>query len=57
LFEPFRIKVAKKVRIYYEMYRGKSKYDKLPIYIKWTGKIPTKPLIDECSKHLSIDVK
>jgi phosphoglycolate phosphatase-like HAD superfamily hydrolase len=47
LFLPFGKKVAKKIRNHHEMNGGVSRFEKLPIYIKWSKQKPTKKIVNE----------
>ena len=57
LFELFGSDVAKKVRSHHEANGGMSRFDKLPIYLEWSGQPPSQALIDEYSERFSRLVK
>ncbi len=51
LFVPFGKRVAGQVREHHEANSGVSRYDKIPIYLEWSGQSATGPLImDYCEK-------
>jgi phosphoglycolate phosphatase-like HAD superfamily hydrolase len=53
LFSPFGDEVSKKVRLHHEMNGGMSRYEKIPIYLKWAKLPPTSELVDQFSKKFS----
>ncbi len=57
LFNSFGSDVAKKVRTHHEANGGMSRFDKLPIYIKWSGQYPSQDLVDDYSAKFSELVK
>ncbi len=57
LFLPFGEKVVKKVRIHHEANGGMSRFDKLPIYLKWADQELSKQLINEYVGKFSALVK
>jgi phosphoglycolate phosphatase-like HAD superfamily hydrolase len=57
LFLPFGKKVAKKVRIHHEANGGVSRFDKLPIYLKWADQELSKQLINKYVDKFSVLVK
>jgi phosphoglycolate phosphatase-like HAD superfamily hydrolase len=57
MFESFGDDVAKKVRSHHESNGGMSRFDKLPLYLKWSGQSPSEAMIDEYSKRFSNLVK
>jgi|SaaInlStandDraft_7_1057024.scaffolds.fasta_scaffold10717_4 phosphoglycolate phosphatase-like HAD superfamily hydrolase len=57
LFASFGRDVVKKVRSHHEANGGMSRFDKLPIYIKWSGQPVSQALIDEYSQRFSVLVK
>ena len=57
LFAPFGDDVVKRVREHHEANGGLSRFDKLPIYLRWAGCVSTTELIEEFSKKFSILVK
>jgi HAD superfamily hydrolase (TIGR01549 family) len=51
LFEIFGSQVAEKVRQHHEANGGMSRFDKLPLYLKWAGIEPTEVRVSEyCEK-------
>jgi len=38
LFTPFGAEVATRVRVHHEQYGGMSRYEKLPLYLRWAGR-------------------
>lgn len=57
LFSPFGLNFSKKVRKHHENNTGLPRYDKLPIYIEWSGQKVSKELIDEYLTNFSNLVK
>jgi len=57
LFLPFGKKVAKKVRQHHEEHGGMSRFDKLPIYLAWTGQESTQRIVDQYIDKFSQLVK
>ncbi len=57
LFSEFGDEVALKVKRHHEENGGMSRFDKLPIYIKWSGQALTSELVDEYEKRFSTLVK
>ena len=57
LFLPFGTGIAKKVRLHHEDNGGMSRFDKLPLYLKWAGLEPSQTLIKEYAENFSILVK
>jgi len=57
LFLPFGSKTAKKVRIHHEENGGMSRFDKIPVYIKWSEQKPTQEKVDEYAEKFSTLVK
>ena len=53
LFEHFGSKVTQKVRDHHEANGGMSRFDKLPLYLKWAGMKPKKSIINEYSEQFS----
>jgi len=53
LFLPFGNEVAKKVRNHHEENGGISRFDKLPIYLRWAGRKSTNELICEYEQMFS----
>jgi len=57
LFKTFGINVANKVKCHHEANSGISRFDKLPIYLEWSGQHPTQALIQCYSEKFSRLVK
>ena len=57
LFLPFGVGISKKVRLHHEDNEGVSRFDKLPLYLKWAGLEPSQTLIKEYAENFSILVK
>jgi len=57
LFLPFGKEISKKVRAHHEKNGGISRYDKLPVYIGWTGQDLTQEIVDKYAKNFSDLVK
>ena len=57
LFLPYGKEFARKVRKHHEDNGGMSRFDKLPLYLKWAGLEPSQTLIKEYSENFSILVK
>jgi len=57
LFLPFGKDVACKVKRHHEENGGMSRYEKLPIYLKWAGQVLSLELIEEIEKNFSKLVK
>jgi len=57
LFLPYGEEIAAKVRSHHEANGGISRFDKLPIYLKWAGQILTIELIEEYAEKFSQLVK
>ena len=57
LFLPFGKEIAVKVRCHHEANGGMSRFDKLPIYLEWAGKVLSTELIDEFAGNFSKLVK
>jgi len=57
LFLPYGKEIAAKVRSHHEANGGISRFDKLPIYLKWAGQILTIELIEEYAEKFSQLVK
>ena len=57
LFLPFGTGISKKVRLHHEDNGGMSRFDKLPLYLKWAGLEPSQTLIKEYAENFSILVK
>lgn len=53
LFESFGSEIAKKVKNHHEQNGGMSRFDKLPIYIEWSGQSPSPVLIKKYSERFS----
>lgn len=51
LFEPFGLQLAEKVGIHHIANGGMSRFDKLPIYLRWAGIEPSEIIVKEyCEK-------
>jgi phosphoglycolate phosphatase-like HAD superfamily hydrolase len=46
IFLPFGQKIATKVRSHHEANGGVSRFDKLPIYLKWSGQDPSREILE-----------
>ena len=57
LFGTFGKDVVNKVRRHHEENGGMSRFDKLPLYLEWSGQRSTQDLVDEYSKKFSRLVK
>ncbi len=57
LFSPFGVNISKKVRKHHENNTGLPRFDKLPLYIEWSGQKVSTKLIDEYSNKFSFLVK
>jgi len=57
LFSPFGLNFSKKVRTHHENNTGLPRYDKLPLYIEWSGQKVSVELIDEYLNKFSNLVK
>jgi len=57
LFKSFGSDVAKKVRSHHESNGGMSRYDKLPLYLKWSNQSISQTLIDKYTDKFSALVK
>ena len=57
LFLPYGKEFARKVRKHHEDNGGMSRFDKLPLYLKWAGLEPSQTLIKEYAEDFSILVK
>ena len=57
LFEEFGHDIALRVRSHHEDNGGLSRFEKLPIYLKWAGKKPTEELLSEYCVKFSQLVK
>ena len=57
LFSPFGLNFSKKVRIHHENNTGLPRYDKLPLYIEWSGQKVSAELTDKYLNKFSNLVK
>jgi len=57
LFSPFGEEVAKKVRQHHEENGGMSRFDKLPIYLKWSGESASPAQVEQYAIQFSQLVK
>lgn len=48
LFEPFGAEVAGRVREHHLANGGMSRFDKLPLYLRWAGEEPSQSRVSEC---------
>jgi phosphoglycolate phosphatase-like HAD superfamily hydrolase len=46
LFEPFGSLIANRVRAHHEANGGMSRFEKLPLYLQWSGTEPTQAAVD-----------
>ena len=51
MFEPFGIDVAMRVRDHHERNGGMSRYEKLPLYLHWSGVQPSPKVVDEFAER------
>ncbi len=55
LFEPYGRQVADRVRLHHEANGGMSRFDKIPIYLRWGGEEPTPEKVQEyCDKFSNL---
>ena len=47
LFKPYGLDIAKRVKKHHELNGGMSRYEKFPLYLKWTGEEVTETLLLE----------
>lgn len=47
LFQPYGVEVAEQVRVHHEANGGMSRFDKLPLYLRWAGVDPTEDRVRE----------
>jgi len=57
LFKPYGSKICEKVKSHHIENGGMSRYDKLPLYLKWSGVQPTTEKINNLSNQFSFIVK
>jgi len=57
LFIEFGKSICEEIRSHHENNGGMSRFDKLPLYIRWSGQNPTSKLVDEYSYRFSQLVK
>ena len=57
IFNPYGPGVAKKVRLHHLENGGMSRFDKIPLYLKWSGVEPTNSKINQISNQFSMIVK
>ena len=57
LFSTFGSEVSKKVKNHHKANVGISRFEKLPIYLEWSGQSPSKELVDEYAEKFSSLVK
>lgn len=47
LFQPYGVEVAERVRDHHEAHGGMSRFEKIPIYLKWVGEMATPDRVHE----------
>jgi len=57
LFQPYGDNVCEKVKQHHIENGGMSRFDKIPLYLKWSNITPTSTLIDEMCTKFSNNVK
>jgi len=57
LFSMFGTEISKKVRNHHEANGGMSRFDKLPIYLDWSGQPSTQRFVNKYSENFSFLVK
>jgi phosphoglycolate phosphatase-like HAD superfamily hydrolase len=57
LFLSYGKEIAKKIRLHHEGNGGLSRFDKLRLYLSWSGQIPSKQLINDYADTFSSLVK
>ena len=57
LFKPYGSKICEKVKAHHIANGGMSRYEKLPLYLKWSGVKPNAEKINELSNQFSLIVK
>jgi phosphoglycolate phosphatase-like HAD superfamily hydrolase len=57
LFSTFGGEVSRKVKNHHKANGGISRFEKLPIYLEWSGQSPSKELVDEYAEKFSSLVK
>ena len=57
IFQPYGLEVVKKVKLHHLENGGMSRFDKIPLYLKWSGVEPTKAKVNEMSNQFSMIVK
>mgnify|MGYP001603730100 CR=1 FL=1 len=53
LFERYGLEVAKKVRLHHEANGGMSRFDKLPLYLRWAGDDPSESRVSQLCAQFS----
>lgn len=53
LFEPYGQEVAEKVRFHHEANGGMSRFDKLPLYLRWAGEEPSESRVNKFCDRFS----
>lgn len=53
IFESYGAQVAKKVKSHHEAHGGMSRFDKLPIYLRWANEDPTADKVNEFCEQFS----
>jgi phosphoglycolate phosphatase-like HAD superfamily hydrolase len=57
IFQPYGLDVVKKVRLHHLENGGMSRFDKIPLYLKWSGVEPTNSKVNQVSNQFSFIVK
>jgi phosphoglycolate phosphatase-like HAD superfamily hydrolase len=51
LFQPYGFEVAARIKEHHEAHGGMSRFEKMPLYLRWIGKDPTEERVQEfCEK-------
>ena len=53
LFAPYGVEIAEKVRAHHEANGGMSRFDKLPLYLRWAGEEPSEERVHEFCNRFS----
>lgn len=53
LFKPYGSHVAERVQVHHEANGGMSRFDKLPLYLRWVGEDPTEDRVNAFCKRFS----
>jgi len=57
LFLPYGAKIARRVRQHHEANGGMSRFEKLPLYLRWAGEITSPAKVEEFCLHFSSAVR